>query len=130
MNQFGEFLGDIRRSNTGFSTPLLEHLEACAWSGELDGIPPISIDKLEHVLCHLKVRKAQDANGFVAAMLKFGGVDLSKCLLRSFESFTPCCAPEILNPRGRNTVFFMLPKARGDHATEQLETHRCIENNI
>ena len=40
VNQFGELLGDIFRANIGFSTPLLEELEARTWSGEVDCIPP------------------------------------------------------------------------------------------
>ena len=110
VNQFGEFFGDIRRSNTGFSTPLLENLEACTWSGELDGIPPFSTDKLQHVLCHLKARKAQDADGFVAEMFGFGGADLSKCLLRILNSML--CTGNF-EPTWRSTLLLMLPKTGG-----------------
>ena len=86
MNQFGKFPGNVFQSNIGFSTPSLEELDACIWAGELDGIPPFPIDEIQHVFSHLKVRKAQDADGFVAEMFKFGGDDLSKCLLRIFNS--------------------------------------------
>ena len=49
------------------------------------------------------------AHGLVTEMFEFGGDDLSKCLLRIFNSMLHTGDFE---PTWRNTLFLMLPKAR------------------
>lgn len=85
---------------------MLDKLSAVACSGGLHDIPPLSLDGLQQVLRHLKVK---DAHALVAEMWKFRREDLSTCLLQNF--INSMLHSGDFEPTWRNNLFMMLPKA-------------------